>query len=108
MEITATDAERESIKYKQAEYMSLRIGERYEGIITGLTERGMFVRLTDTLTEGMIRLRDMKDDYYKLDEAGFRIIGDRKKKVYTIGDTLNVKILRVNVEKRLIDFEPTK
>jgi len=104
MEITANEAEWDSIKYKQAEYMSERIGKSYEGVITGLIDRGIFVRENETLSEGMVRLRDIKDDYYVLDERTFSIVGKRKKRKYSLGDKVKIKVLRVNIEKRLIDY----
>ncbi|MEX0933888.1 MAG: ribonuclease R [Candidatus Paceibacterota bacterium] len=105
MEILATQAERESIKYKQTEYMERHIGEERKGTITGFSEGGMFVRENETLSEGMIRLSDLHDDYYSLDESGFFIVGRRKKKKYSLGDAVHIKVKNVNVERRLIDYE---
>ncbi len=104
LEVAAADAERSSIKYKQAEYLANYIGGIREGIITGLTERGIFVRENETFAEGMIHLRDLKDDYYLLDDTSFRITGRKRKKTYTIGANLRIKIMKVDVERRLIDY----
>ncbi len=104
LEVAAAEAERASIKYKQAEYFANYIGGIREGVITGLTERGIFVRENETFAEGMIHLRDLKDDYYMLDDTSFRIVGRKRKKTYTIGDKLRIKIMKVDVERRLIDY----
>ncbi|MBI3075223.1 MAG: ribonuclease R [Parcubacteria group bacterium] len=104
LEVAAQDAERASIKMKQAEYMSRYIGSIREGVITGLTERGIFVRENETLAEGMLHLRDLKDDYYMLDDTSFRIVGAKRKKTYTIGDPIRIKIKNVDLERRLIDY----
>ncbi|MBI1998928.1 MAG: ribonuclease R [Parcubacteria group bacterium] len=104
LEVAAQDAERTSIKMKQAEYMSRYIGSIREGVITGLTERGIFVSENETLAEGMLHLRDLKDDYYVLDDTSFRIVGSKRKKTYTIGDPIRIKIKNVDLERRLIDY----
>ena len=104
LEVVAQDAERMSVKLKQAEYMSRYIGGIREGTITGMTERGFFVRENETLAEGLVHLRDLKDDYYVLDNTSFRITGPRRKKTYTLGDTVRIKIKSVDLERRLIDY----
>jgi len=104
LEVVAQDAERMSVKLKQAEYMSRYIGGIREGTITGMTERGFFVRENETLAEGLVHLRDLKDDYYVLDNTSFRITGTRRKKTYTLGDTVRIKIKSVDLERRLIDY----
>jgi ribonuclease R len=104
MEITATNAERTSIKYKQAEYMSEFIGQTYDGTITGLTERGIFVAENETRAEGMIRLGDLHDDYYVFDEKKFSIIGRKRKKKYSLGDRVKIKVKNVNLEAQQIDY----
>lgn len=100
----AADAERASIKYKQAEYLSSNVGSIYEGIISGVTEWGMYVELAENKCEGMIRLRDISDDFYVLDAQNYCIIGQRKKKVYQLGDMVRVKVKQVNLSKRQIDL----
>ncbi|UKJ09135.1 ribonuclease R [Solitalea lacus] len=104
MEKKAAEAERASVKYKQAEYLKDNIGEEFEGVVSGVTEWGMYVEIIDNKCEGMIRLRDMNDDFYVLDEANYCIIGQRKKKKYQLGDTVKIKVKAVNLIKRQIDF----
>lgn len=104
MEKKAADAERASIKYKQAEYLQENIGQTYKGIVSGVTEWGMYVEIEENKCEGMIRLRDISDDFYTLDEKNYCIIGQRKKKVYQLGDEVEIKVKRVDLSKRQIDF----
>ncbi|NQX37957.1 ribonuclease R [Pedobacter steynii] len=104
MEKRAADAERASIKYKQAEYLEENIGNTFLGIISGVTEWGMYVELVENKCEGMIRLRDLADDFYVLDEKNYCIIGQRKKKTYQLGDEVQVKVKKVDLSKRQIDF----
>jgi ribonuclease R len=104
MEKKAADAERASIKYKQAEYLQDNIGQTYLGIISGVTEWGMYVEIQENKCEGMIRLRDISDDFYTLDEKNYCIIGQRKKRTYQLGDEVRIKVKRVDLGKRQIDF----
>ena len=104
MEKKAADAERASIKYKQAEYLEDNIGQMYKGIISGVTEWGMYVEIEENKCEGMIRLRDISDDFYTLDEKNYCIIGQKKKKKYQLGDEVRIKVKRVDLAKRQIDF----
>jgi ribonuclease R len=104
MEKRAADAERASIKYKQVEYLEENIGNIYTGIISGVTEWGMYVELIENKCEGMIRLRDITDDFYVLDEKNYCIIGQRKNKKYQLGDEVQVKVKKVDLSKRQIDF----
>jgi ribonuclease R len=104
MEKKAADAERASIKYKQAEYLEDHVGQIFLGIVSGVTEWGMYVEIEENKCEGMIRLRDISDDFYTLDEKNYCIIGQRKKKVYQLGDEVNIKVKRVDLSKRQIDF----
>jgi len=104
MEKRAADAERASVKYKQAEFLLNQIGSEYVGIISGVTEWGMYVEIEENKCEGMIRLRDMTDDFYALDEKNYAIIGQRKKKQYQLGDEVRVKVKNVDLAKRQIDF----
>jgi ribonuclease R len=100
----AADAERASIKYKQVEFMSMAENKMYAGIITGVTDFGIFVEISETKCEGMVRLADMKDDFYEFDEKNYRAIGRRRKKVYRLGDTVEVRIKKTDVDKRTIDL----
>lgn len=104
MEKKAADAERASIKYKQAEYLQDNIGQTYLGIISGVTEWGMYVEIEENKCEGMIRLRDISDDFYTLDEKNYCIIGQKKKRKYQLGDEVKIKVKRVDLGKRQIDF----
>jgi ribonuclease R len=100
----AADAERASIKYKQVEFMSMAPKKRYSGIISGVTDFGIFVEITETKCEGMVRLADMKDDFYEFDEKNYRVIGRKRKKIYRLGDTVSVRVKKTDVDKRMIDL----
>ncbi|MDB5026229.1 MAG: rnr [Mucilaginibacter sp.] len=104
MEKKAADAERSSVKYKQAEFLKDQIGTIYSGIISGVTEWGMYVEIIENKCEGMIRLRDIADDFYTLDEKNYAIIGQRKKKIYRLGDQVKIKVKNVDLTKKQIDF----
>ncbi|MFM6977076.1 MAG: ribonuclease R [Sphingobacteriaceae bacterium] len=104
MEKKAADAERASVKYKQAEYLVNNVGNTFEGIISGVTEWGMYVEIVENKCEGMVRLRDISDDFYVLDEKNYCIIGQRKKRKYQLGDSVQIKVKRVDLSKRQIDF----
>ncbi len=108
MEKKAADAERASVKYKQAEYLQNNIGEEFSGIISGLTEWGMYVEIIANKCEGMIRLRDLNDDFYVLDEKNYCIIGQRRKKKYQLGDEVTIMVKKVDLGKRQIDFTLVK
>ncbi|AYL95868.1 ribonuclease R [Mucilaginibacter celer] len=104
MEKKAADAERSSVKYKQAEYLRDQVGNTFTGIISGVTEWGMYVEIIENKCEGMIRLRDISDDFYTLDEKNYAIIGQRKKKIYQLGDEVKIKVKQVDLTKKQIDF----
>lgn len=101
----AADAERASIKYKQVEFMALAEDKAYAGIISGITEWGIFVEITETKCEGMIRLQDMQDDYYEFDEKHMRLIGAKNKKMITLGDQVRVRVVNTDIDRRTIDLE---
>ena len=101
----AAEAERASIKYKQVEYMSKRIGEKYDGIITGVTEWGLYVEDKLTKCEGMARMKDLKDDYYIFDKEGMSIRGKRTHKKYTLGDRVKFKVTNADMNRKIIDYE---
>ena len=103
-EIKATKAERESIKYMQAKYMSERIGKTFEGIISSVTDFGMFVEITNTGCEGLIKIRDIPNDYYFLDEDNHCLEGTNTGQIYQLGDIVKVKVRKVNVYKKEIDL----
>ena len=100
----AADAERASIKYKQVEFMANAEAKPYDGLITGVTEWGIYVEIIETKCEGMIRMVDMDDDFYDFDEKNYRIVGRKNKKVFTLGDKLQVRVKKTDIDKRLIDL----
>lgn len=104
MEKKAIDAERASIKYKQVEFMSDKIGEVFEGVISGVTEWGLFVELVENKCEGLVSVRDLTDDFYELDENNYCIVGRRTNKRFQLGDTLKVEVYRTNLSKKQLDF----
>ncbi|HEY4511925.1 MAG TPA: ribonuclease R [Candidatus Paceibacterota bacterium] len=103
-EVAAAEAERASKKYKQVEYMLERIGNTYEGVITGVTEWGIYVEEIETKCEGMVKLRDMKDDFYELNEKTYSLIGQKTKKKYTLGDKVNFKVAAGDLDKKTLDY----
>ena len=104
MEQRAAMAERASIKYKQVEFMQDKLGQIFDGVISSLTEWGMYVEIADTRIEGMIALKDMEGDYYDFDEKNFCIVGHKHKKKYQLGDRLKVQIIRTNLSRKQIDM----
>ncbi len=100
----AADAERASIKYKQVEFMSMAENKVFDGIITGVTDFGIFVEIVETKCEGMARLADMKDDFYEFDEKNYRVIGRRRKNIYRLGDKVKVRIKKTDIDRRMIDL----
>jgi len=100
----AAEAERASIKYKQVEYMSKRIGETFQGVISGLTEWGLYVEEVETKCEGLIRVRDLADDFYVFNEKKMELSGSKKKKKYRLGDKIKIKVKSVDLERKTIDY----
>jgi ribonuclease R len=105
MENIAVQAERASIKYKSVEFMKDKIGQEFSGVISGLTEWGMYVEIVDTKIEGMVSLKELDDDFYSFDEKNYCLIGHYNERKFTLGDSVRVTILRANVEKRQLDFK---
>lgn len=103
-ERNAIEAERFSLKQKQIEYLKNHQGNEFSAIISGITNFGIFVKITDMLAEGLVRLRDLDDDYYVYDEKKYSIIGRRTKKQYRLGDKVHVRLVRVDEEKSELDF----
>jgi ribonuclease R len=103
-EKNASEAERASIKYKQVEYMQTRIGCEYMGVITGVTERGMFVEELETKSEGMIQLKELGSDLFMLSERDMSLIGKKTKKRYRIGDQIAIKVLKADLANKVIDY----
>jgi ribonuclease R len=104
MERAAMEAERTAVKVMQVEYMKRHIGDEFHAVISGVTNFGIFVELTDLLVQGLLHVRDLSDDYYVYDEKQYTLKGRRTGKQYRLGDTLEVKVVRVNPEDRQIDF----
>ena len=104
MELVATRAERDSIKYKQVEFMSDKIGQVFEGVISGVVEWGLYVEIKANKCEGLIPIRELDDDFYELDEKNYRLIGRRTKREYRLGQTINVNVVRANLERKQLDF----
>ncbi|QKZ11281.1 ribonuclease R [Spirosoma sp. KUDC1026] len=101
----ASDAERASIKYKQVEFMSrMEPGRTFDGVISGVTEFGIFVEITENSCEGLVRMQDLSDDFYEYDKDNYRIIGQRTKKMYTFGDQVEVRVKETNLARRSMDF----
>ncbi len=103
-ERVATEAERASVKVMQVEYMKRHLGDQFEGVIAGVTNFGMFIEINDLLVEGLIRVRDLADDYYLFDEKHYSLRGRSRGKVYRLGDTVHVRVVSVNTNEREIDF----
>lgn len=105
MEKRAQNAERDSIKYKQVEFLSDKIGQEFSGVISGVSKWGIFVEIIENKCEGMIRLRDLSDDYYYLDEDNYQVIGHNTKRKLKLGDEINIRIKRADFQRKEIDFE---
>lgn len=103
-EVSATEAERDSIKMKQVEFLSERVGEEFDAVISGVSDRGLYVELKETRAEGMIRIRDLGDDYFVYDEKRYRVVGERTKKEYALGDPIKVKLVAARVAEKELDF----
>ena len=104
-EVVAADAERASIKYKLVEFMQDKVGQVFEGTVSGVTEWGMYVEIDPTKIEGMVPLRTIRSDYFEFDEARYRIVGKRTHKKFTLGDRVKIKVKETNLEQKLLDFE---
>jgi ribonuclease R len=103
METRAANAERASIKYKQVEFMQDHVGEVYPGVISGITDWGIYVELENKI-EGMIPIRELDDDFYMFDEKNYALVGRHNHRKYQLGDDITVKIWRTNLEKKQLDF----
>ena len=105
MEQLAANAERASVKYKQVEFMKDNVGKEFKGVISGVTQWGIYVELIDSKCEGMVPVRTLIDDFYEYDEAEFALIGNRTKRRYTMGDEVEIKVVSANLSKKQLDFE---
>lgn len=103
-EIDASSAERESKKLKQVEYMSDKVGKTFEGIISGVTEWGLYVEEKETKSEGMIKLRDLGQDFYTFDKKTYSIVGQKTGKRFTLGDSINFKVTGADLDKKTLDY----
>ena len=101
----AANAERDSTKYKLIEFMQDKVGREYSGIISGLTDWGMYVEIEPTMIEGMVALRDIKSDFYEFDEEKYQLAGKRTHKIYRLGDPVKIRVKATNLEQRLLDYE---
>lgn len=104
-EVAASDAERDSIKMKQVEFLAGRIGEEFDAVISGVTERGLYVEEKTTRADGMVRITTLGDDYFIYDQKRYRLVGERTKKHYALGDPVRVRLLTARVAERELDFE---
>ena len=104
-EMEAVSAERDSIKFKQVEYMLNRTGTTFEGVITGVTDWGVYVQDKASLAEGMVRLASIKGDYFEHQASQYRIKGQKTGKIYRLGDEVKIKLVRVLKDERQLDFE---
>ncbi len=104
-EQTAANAERDSIKYKLIEYMVDKVGNEYDGTVSGLTEWGMYVEIKPEMIEGMVMLREIRSDFYDFDEQNYRIVGKHTRKVFRLGDPVRIRVKSANLEQRLLDYE---
>ena len=105
-EEVAARAERDSVKYKQVEYMSAFVGKHFDGIISGVTRWGLYVELNQSQCEGLIPIRYLEDDYYEFDEKTYSLVGERRHRRYRLGDPITIKVARANLEERQLDFLP--
>ncbi|MDP4271107.1 MAG: ribonuclease R [Bacteroidota bacterium] len=104
MEQLAASAERASIKYKQVEYLSDKLGQTFDGVISGVTEWGIYVEINVNKCEGMVPIRDLDDDYYEFDSKNYCLLGRRNKRIYRLGDPVTIQVARANLEKKQLDF----
>ncbi|MDR1516558.1 MAG: ribonuclease R [Dysgonamonadaceae bacterium] len=104
MEQLAANAERDSIKYMQVEFMSDKIGKVYDGVVSGITEWGIYVEINENKCEGLVPIRELDDDYYELDEKNYRLVGRRTKHEYRLGQPIAIKVMRTNLERKQLDF----
>ncbi len=105
-EVAASDAERDSIKMKQVEFLAGRIGETFGAVISGVTDRGLYVEEKETHADGMIRIKDVGDDYFEYDEKHYRLVGRRTKKVYQLGNPIRVRLIAARIPEKELDFVP--
>ncbi len=103
-EVIALEAERESIKMKKVEYMQRHLGDEFDGLISGVVSFGIFVEITGLLVEGLVHISDLEDDFYFHDEKNYQLIGQNNQKKYRLGDSVKVRVVRVDTDERVVDF----
>ena len=103
-EVVAAEAERASIKYKMVEFMADKVGQEFDGHISGMSEWGIFVELEDSIVEGMVAMRDIQGDYYRFDEARYEVYGHSTGNTFTLGDKVRVKVKSADLRRRMLDF----
>lgn len=108
MEQLAAQAERASIKYKMVEFMAERVGNTYEGVVSGVTEWGLYVEINENKCEGMIPIRELDDDFYEFDEKNYCLKGRRRHKVYQLGQPVTIKVSKANLDRKQLDFSLVK
>lgn len=104
-EIKASEAERDGKKYKQIEFMQDKVGNIFNGLITGVTEWGIYAEDIETKTEGMIKLSSLSDDFYVLDTKKYAIVGEKNKKTYSLGEKIKIKLIKIDLDKKILDYE---
>lgn len=104
-ELVAADAERASVKYKLVEFMQDKVGQEFDGHVSGITEWGMYVEVDPTKIEGMVSLRDIKSDFFDFDEEHYRLVGKRTQRTYCLGDPVRIRVKATNLEQKLLDYE---
>ncbi|MBQ3976100.1 MAG: VacB/RNase II family 3'-5' exoribonuclease, partial [Bacteroidales bacterium] len=104
-EALAADAERASVKYKLVEFMMDKIGQEFDGTVSGITEWGMYVEIAPTKIEGMVPLREIRSDFFEFDEKRYRLVGKRTHKVFLLGDPVRIRVKDANLEQKLLDYE---
>ncbi|MCK9302381.1 MAG: S1 RNA-binding domain-containing protein, partial [Bacteroidales bacterium] len=104
MEKRSADAERDSTKLKQMEFMADHIGKTFEGLVSGVSKWGIFVELNICKAEGLIRMEDMKDDFYYLDDENYQVIGHHHGKTFKLGDNIKVTVKNIDIQKRQMDL----
>ena len=104
-ELVVAEAERESIKYKQIEFMQEKVGQIFDCVISGVTEWGIYVENTATKAEGMVRLKDIEGDFYALDEKNYCVVGQKTKKKYSLGDSVRAKLISADLDRKIMDFK---
>lgn len=104
-EIKASEAEREGRKYKQVEFMQDKVGKTFDGLITGVTEWGIYAEDTETKAEGMIKLSSLGDDYYVLDPKKYAIVGEKTKRTFTLGQKIKIKLVSTDLDRKVMDYE---